>query len=420
MIMMVEIEKLVARLKWEIELLDEVHPQAIKDALEESDMADIDSVFASKDSLTEFLDQLYGEIPFASSVFMRTVAEQIREFSSGLKADSMSQVDFDLITELWFDETYKNAKVFEPVDAQRIVTSIRDTELLAERLAQSGPWRRFGFDNEVLDRLEDLKGRTPNFIEIIDCLMDAVSLAKRYNKPVRVAPILVVGEPGIGKSFFTDQLSQIMGIPLTRIAIDNLQIGCDIAGMSFAYSKSSPGAVFRVLTENDHASPLVILDELDKVWDNWGYGDPLAPLHNLLEPVSAKVFKDASFPMPIDASHVIWIATANSLSRVPATIRSRFEIFKVDTPSADQFDAILREICREISCRYPGVTFDEEVIPVLRGMTPREQRKLLERVVGRASRFRENRVTSWHIKQVMGRQEVQPRLQVVGQPKGYL
>lgn len=310
--------------------------------------------------------------------------------------------------------------LFQPVDAQKISISVAATESIAERLAKSGPWRRYGFDSGIMDRLEDLKVKTPNFVEVLDCIMDAMSLAVRYTRPIRVVPILMVGEPGIGKSYFTDQLSTAMTVPLSRIAVDNLQIGSDIAGMTFSYSRSSPGAVFRVLTEENHISPLVILDELDKAPANWGYGDPLGPLHNLLEPASAKVFKDASFPMPIDASHVIWIATANSLGSIPPTIKDRFEVFKVIPPSADQYDAVLSEIYKELMSRYTNVTFDEGIVRALRGMTPRDQRKLSDRAVARASRLGDDRVGVWHVRQVMGHEEPRPKLGIVKEPTGYL
>ena len=430
---MVEIEELVEKLKWEIEFVNDIFPDIVQEALstassdidlfEDSgdELLTLDGAFTcTRAAMDAFLNELISLFPLRDLPFFSYVASEIKWIAGKLRRDADGEADFARISKAWLSSRDGEIRLFDPLDAYNVSTSIRDTNDIADRLAESGPWRRFGFDDGILDRLEALKEKTPNFAEVIDYLMDAVSLAKRYNKPVRVAPILVVGEPGIGKSYFSDQLSRTMGVPLTRVAVDNLQIGTDIAGMSYAYSKSTPGAVFRVLTENDHVSPLVILDELDKVWDNWGYGDPLGPLHNLLEPATARVFQDASFPVPIDASHVIWIATANELSRIPATLRSRFEIFKIASPDEDQLDAILSEICREIAGRYPGVTFDENVIPLLRGKTPREQRKVLDRAVARASRYGEDRITAWHVRTIMSHQKIEPKLQVVGEPTGYL
>lgn len=428
-----EIEELVKKLKWELEFLTGAFPDMVQEALatastdidlyeEDGDeLLTLDSAFTlSRAAMDAFLDELISLFPLRELPFFSYAAGDVKWIAGKLRRDADSDGDFEIISTAWLATNDDEVRLFEPLDAYNVSMSIRDTREIADRLAESGPWRRIGFDNGVLDRLEDLKERTPNFTEVIDCIQDAVSLSVRYKRPVSVVPILMVGEPGIGKSYFTDQLSSTLSVPLTRIAVDNLQIGTDIAGMSYAYSKSTPGEVFRVLTENNHASPLVILDELDKAPLNWGYGDPLASLHNLLEPVSAKVFRDASFPAQIDASHVIWVGTANELLRIPMTLRSRFEIFKIASPNTDQLDAILGEICREISCRYPGMAFDEDVIPLLLSKTPREQRKVLDRAVARASRYGDDRVSVLHVKQVMGLAKAGPKLQVVGEPTGYL
>ncbi len=411
----------VKKLKWQLELLLTAHPDAMENALDVVGMCRVEDVFSSDTStLVEFLDNVVGELPYRTDPVVRTVAEQIRALSNEIKEKVTSLADFRIITKAWFAARDDEMLLFQPVDAQKISISVAGTEPIAERLAANGPWRHFGFGGGILEHLEALKEKTPNFAEVLDCIQDAVCLATRYGRPIRVIPILMIGEPGVGKSYFTDQLAKVMGIPLTRIAVDNLQIGSDLAGMSYAYSKAAPGEVFRVLTEHDHVSPLVILDELDKAPLNWGYGDPLGPLHNLLEPVFAQAFKDASFPIEINASHVVWIATANELPRIPATLRSRFEVFKVDTPSIDQFDAIFWEICKELMSKYPKVSFDEGIFTAFRGKTPREQRKILDRAVGRASRLGDNQVGVWHVRQVLGHKEARPTLRVLGEPTGYL
>ncbi len=411
----------IKKLKWQLQFLETEYPEAVKAALMGVEKSIIDDVFlADTATLVEFLDNVDGELPYRTDPFTHSISEQIRVLSNSLKNEVTSDGGFQKIAEAWFgNDGVAGVRLFDMAEARKVATSIAGSGAIAERLAESGPWRRTGFDDGILNRLELLKGKTPNFSEVIDCIMDAVTLAVRYNRPIRITPIVMVGEAGIGKSFFTDQLSQVMGVPLTRIAVDNLQIASDLAGMSFAYAKSSPGAVFRVLTEESHISPLVILDELDKVPLNWGYGDPLGPLHNLLEPVSAKVFKDGSFPVPIEASHVIWIATANSLAPIPSTILSRFEVYKVGKPSTDQFDTILSEICRELENQYPGVSIKDEVNKVLHGKTPREQRQLLQRAIARAIRLGDDCVSDWHVNEVMGHGKPRRRLRVV-RGSGYL
>lgn len=425
-----ELKNKLKDLRWRIDFLKEAYPSVVALALqkasvdidlypEKGDELTLDAVFSgSKETIVAFLDELAAELPYGAGPVVNSVARELNWLSKQFADGTIT--DLNLLSQTLTSSRAEKAQLFEPLDMYKLSKSLCGTESIAERLATNGPWKRFGFESETLKRLEELKEKTPNFTDVIDSVMDAVTLAVRYNRPIRVTPILMVGEPGIGKSYFASQLSGCLSVPLTRISVDNLQIGSDLAGSSYVYSKSSPGAVFRVLTEESHISPIVILDELDKACLNWGYGDPLGPLHNLLEPVSAKIFKDASFPIEIDASHVIWIATANSLAPILNTIRSRFDMYKVSPPSANGFDAILREICQELESEYPGVSINNDIAKVLSGKTPREQRQLLQRAVGRAIRLDDDCVNDWHLRQVMGHTEARPRLSAVRGSKGYL
>lgn len=160
-------------------------------------------------------------------------------------------------------------------------------------LSRSGSYRRFSFGKDVIANPERLEEMSSNFNEVTERIIDSVSLASAYSKPIRITPILLVGQPGIRKSFYSEQLARCSGVPIKAIALDNIQEGAGLAGSSYIYSNSEPGEVFRVLAEGDHLSPVVILDEIDKAGISI-YGDPLSPLNGPLEPVSARHFSDAS------------------------------------------------------------------------------------------------------------------------------
>jgi len=281
-------------------------------------------------------------------------------------------------------------------------------------LSRSGPYRRFNFEPDAIANLERLEETSPHFNEVTERIMDAVALANAYSKPIRITPILLVGNPGIGKSFYAGQLARCLGVPIKRIAIDNLQEGAGLAGSSFIYSNSEPGEVFRVLAEGDHLSPVVILDEIDKAGTSV-HGDPLSALHGLLEPVSARHFKDGSIDLAIDASRVIWIATANYISRIPRSLASRFEIFEIDDQDPRAKTEVLQRLCRELQYEYPGMEFSDKVLEALRDNTPREQRQLLERALSRAKRCGETIVDLGHLEQILTKAKLKPRKSI-----GYL
>lgn len=273
------------------------------------------------------------------------------------------------------------------------------TKRVFKQLISTGPYRRFIFEDNTLQRLEQLKSLAPNFEPVVDYLMDAVGLAVYYNKPIKITPMLLVGDPGVGKSYFSHQLATALGVPSRRIAMDNFQTGSALAGSSYVWSNSETGVVFKALSEGSHISPLIILDEIDKANNTFAhYGDSLSPLHNLLEPESAKAFEDASFSLKMDASHIIWIATGNSIEKIPDPLKSRFEIFEIRLQTADQLSSVLEEICAGLVSEYPGIEFEKALFEELSATTPREQRQVLQRAVARAIRLGDSKVTLAHLR----------------------
>lgn len=439
----------IRELTWQIELLASLQPGAVTLALEEAEIC-IDlaghplnvarailDAFAARsfvglvDFLTKLSDELSLDLPGPA------VSEIIKSWLSVLSSIS----DEDLYGFMKDDYEYcclssgneilvsttsgvqvRSMRLFTPMSLYRLGQSVdtsnpeRDsyTRRVITQLTSNGPYRRFSFEEEVPIKLEQLKTKVPNFTGVIDYVMDALSLAIRYQKPIRITPMLLVGDPGIGKSYFTNQLSTCLGVPERRVAMDNLQIGAGLAGSSHIYSNSETGVVFKVLTEESHISPLVILDEIDKVSGNSSHGDPLSPLHNLLEPTCSKSFIDASVNLPIDASHVIWIATANYLDRIPVALRSRFQIFEVSSQSPGARKEIVKTICEELSLEYPGVEFEQDLVSKLSEGTPREQRQMLQRALARAVRLGATKVSLDHLNQVIPEMQSQSSSRSLG------
>ncbi len=285
-----------------------------------------------------------------------------------------------------------------------------------KKLTTTGPYKKFTFKQDTLEMLNKLLSTAPNFSEVTQCVTDAIKLAMKYKKPIQLTPVLLVGDSGIGKSHYTTELSKCLGVPIARLAMDNLQTGAGLAGSSYIYANSNSGEVFKVLTDHSHFSPLVVLDEVDKVSASHRDADPLSPLHNLLEPISAREFRDASIPLPIDASHVIWIATANYLEKIPSTIQSRFEVFQIASQNPANQRRIVENLCRDLEREYPGIEFTKEVIEALSNKTPREQRQLLQRILARTVSLEGTKVTLEHLGQVTTYIKSQP---IKTQP-GYL
>ena len=114
-------------------------------------------------------------------------------------------------------------------------------------------------------------------------------------------------------------------------------------GAARNWANTSLGLVFELVCLGERADPLILLDELDKARRSHN-NDPVAPLHSLLEPLTAKKVTDISAGIEFDASHILWVATANDLDRIPESILSRFQVFNIAMPTAEQAMALAQAV----------------------------------------------------------------------------
>ena len=272
-----------------------------------------------------------------------------------------------------------------------------------DALVESGPYRNFGFLPEAIAGLAALAEELPNFGHVIDHIKESVNLALLCQVPLTITPILLLGDPGIGKSYFVKRVQEILGVPSHQLQFDNLQLGSVLAGAEPIWSTSQPGIVFEALISGSHISPIISLDEIDKAGHSYGHGDPLSPLHTLLEPETARHFGDACIPLPIDASHIFWIATANGLGRLDASLVSRFNVFTVPTPTPEERRLITSSIASTLIGAYAGIEIDEAVLDGVGELPPRIQRQMLTSSVARAKWLGCDRVSVEHLAEVLGR-----------------
>jgi ATP-dependent Lon protease len=151
----------------------------------------------------------------------------------------------------------------------------------------------------------------------------------------RIAPTLLLGEPGIGKTYLASQLANALGVPMDKISAGTAQGGFQLTGSHPSWTRAMPGSVFTLLANGASATPVLVIDEVDKIGDGGAY--PIIPtLLDLLEANTARTFKDEFFDMSIDASRIVVVLTANDLDAVPEPLLSRAAVFHVPRPGVAQ------------------------------------------------------------------------------------
>ena len=266
-----------------------------------------------------------------------------------------------------------------------------------ERMLKVGG-QRFTVKPSALPNMEDLIEEHPNFCEVIEDIRRHLSLCIDSSDSIELPPMLLLGEPGIGKTHFARRIAQVLGTGYGFVPMSSLTAGWVLSGTSSQWKNAKPGRVFDTFVNGDYANPVILVDEMDKASADGQY-DPLGALYELLESDTASQFTDEFAEVPIDASGAVWFATANDAGRIPEPILNRMNVYEISPPDARGAARIALGLYREIRCAHDwGRQFPEmpsdPVVEKLVTLTPREMRRALQSAFGNAK--------------VHGRSEVEP------------
>ena len=252
------------------------------------------------------------------------------------------------------------------------------------RMLERGP-QRFAVKPSGVPDMAPLYDLLPNFGEVLDDVKRHVALSQDSHDGLEVTPILLLGPPGVGKTHFAKQIADLLG---TSMSLVPMSAGWLLSGSSSQWKGAKPGKVFEALVDGQYANPVIVVDEIDKASADAQY-DPLGALYSLLEHDTAQHFVDEFAEVPIDASQVIWITTANNERAIPEPILNRMNVFEIEAPSPEAARKIAAHLYRGILGEHDwGQRFDPEpaddVLDVLATLAPREMRRALVTAFGNA------------------------------------
>ena len=237
---------------------------------------------------------------------------------------------------------------------------------------------------KVLDRdhfgLDKVKDRIMEFLAV-------KSLAPQLKGQV----LCLVGPPGVGKTSIAKSVAEAMGRNYTRMSLGGVRDEADIRGHRKTYIGAMPGRIMDALRRAGTSNPLILLDEIDKMGNDFR-GDPASAMLEVLDTEQNVAFRDHYIELPFDLSDVVFLTTANDLSTVPRPLLDRMEVIELPSYTAEEKRLIARRHLLSKQMKKHGlsenqlIVDDETLDAIISGYTREAGVRRLEQVLAKLCR----------------------------------
>ncbi|HEY3674018.1 MAG TPA: LON peptidase substrate-binding domain-containing protein, partial [Acidimicrobiia bacterium] len=360
-----------------VELLEELDPEArLEKALAwvRETLAELDVSEQIRNRVTEGMDKTQRE--FLLRQQMAAIREELGE--SGDSEDTVAEYRTKL-AELVLPDDVRNT----------IEREVDKFERTSEQSPEHGwirtwldtvfdiPWGQRSEESldvrdarAILDAdhngLDDVKDRIVEYLAVRKLRADRNMVDREESEAKKGrrgagAILALVGPPGVGKTSLGESVARSLGREFVRVALGGVHDEAELRGHRRTYVGSRPGRIVRALTEAGTMNPVIVLDEVDKLGNDWR-GDPSSALLEVLDPAQNHTFRDHYLEVDLDLSDVLFLATANVLETIPGPLLDRLEIIRLDGYTEEEKVAIARDHLLERQLERNGLTADDVTV----------------------------------------------------------
>lgn len=297
----------------------------------------------------------------------------------------------------------KIKKAGMPKEAKdKALSELRKLQMMGQMSAESGvirnyldwlvaiPWRKKSVLQTDLNEAKRILDEDHYGLEKVkERILEFLAVQKRTNC-LKGSILCLVGPPGVGKTSLGQSIARATGRNFVRASLGGMHDESEIRGHRRTYIGSLPGKIIQSMKRAKTINPLFLLDEIDKVGNDY-HGDPSSALLEVLDPEQNATFNDNYLELDYDLSHVMFITTANTL-RMPRPLLDRMEIIQLSGYTEDEKVQIARRHLIDKQLKMTGLKPEElkiednTLLKLIRNYTREAGVRNLEREIANIAR----------------------------------
>jgi ATP-dependent Lon protease len=262
---------------------------------------------------------------------MKAVKDQLKEFDGGDANDKYEK------------KIEENPGAYPEQIRKRIKDEITHLRALPAASQESGvissyidllvnlPWKVSSTDNNDLNEVKKVLDKNHDgLVKQKDRILQYLAV-KQLTHSLKAPILCFYGAPGVGKTSLAISIAEALNRKFVKVALGGISDEAEIRGHRKTYVGAMPGRIISSLKKAGTNNPVFLLDEIDKINGGGYHGDPASALLEVLDPEQNQYFEDNYLDEPFDLSNVLFICTANDISKIPGPLMDRLEMIELDT-----------------------------------------------------------------------------------------
>ncbi len=255
-------------------------------------------------------------------------ANDYREKISALKLDKS-------IADKLFRETDRLEKMSSSSQESFVVRNYLDTVL-------SLPWNKKSKKKVSLEKAQEILNKKHYGLEKVKERIIETIAVNILNPELKGQIICLVGPPGVGKTSIGRSVAKALGRKYARVSLGGIRDESDIRGHRKTYVGAMPGRIINAVKQAGTKNPLILLDEIDKMGNDFK-GDPSSAMLEVLDSEQNCDFRDHFIEVPFDLSQTVFVTTANTTETIPAPLLDRMEVIELNSYTREEKFHIAKE-----------------------------------------------------------------------------